>query len=59
MKIVIIGCGPTGLGSAWRLNELGHEDWCLLEAHDYAECLASSFEDDQGFVWDVGEFLYK
>ncbi len=54
MKIVILGGGPTGLGSARRLHELGHEDWLLLEAHDYAGGLATSFEDANGFTWDIG-----
>ncbi len=54
MKIVIIGCGPTGLGSAWRLEELGHDDWSVVEAHDYPGGLATSFTDDQGFTWDIG-----
>jgi len=54
MKILILGGGPAGLGAAWRLNELGHADWHLLEANDYAGGLASSFRDDRGFVWDIG-----
>lgn len=54
MKILILGGGPAGLGAAWRLNELGHRDWHLLEANDYAGGLASSFRDENGFVWDIG-----
>jgi protoporphyrinogen oxidase len=54
MKILILGCGPAGLGAAWRLNELGHTDWHLLEANDYAGGLASSFRDTNGFFWDIG-----
>ena len=54
MKILILGGGPAGLGAAWRLNELGHRDWHLLEANDYAGGLASSFRDEQGFFWDIG-----
>jgi cation diffusion facilitator CzcD-associated flavoprotein CzcO len=30
-KIVIIGAGPTGLGAAYRLNELGYDNWVLYE----------------------------
>ena len=26
-RIVILGAGPTGLGAAYRLQELGHADW--------------------------------
>jgi protoporphyrinogen oxidase len=54
MKILILGGGPAGLGAAWRLNELGHSGWQLLEANDYAGGLASSFRDEQGFLWDIG-----
>ena len=31
-RIVIIGAGPTGLGAAWRLHELGHRNWTVIEA---------------------------
>src|SRR5579864_5646558 len=54
MKILILGGGPAGLGAAWRLNELGHTVWCLLEASDCAGGLASSFRDSNGFLWDIG-----
>ena len=30
-KIVIIGAGPTGLGAAYRLHELGYDNWALYE----------------------------
>jgi protoporphyrinogen oxidase len=53
-KIVIIGAGPTGLGAARRLQELGHKDWFLIEATHQAGGLAASFVDDQGFTWDIG-----
>lgn len=53
-RIVVIGAGPTGIGAAWRLNELGHRDWVLCEAAPNAGGLASSVVDDQGFVWDLG-----
>ncbi|MCD4722715.1 MAG: FAD-dependent oxidoreductase [Desulfobacula sp.] len=54
MRIVILGGGPTGLGAAWRLNELDHDDWVICEANDYWGGLAASFQDDRGFVWDFG-----
>lgn len=54
MSIVIIGAGPTGLGAAWRLHELGFKHWRLVEAGDQAGGLASSFVDDKGFTWDIG-----
>jgi len=53
-RIVIIGAGPTGLGAAYRLNELGHQNWVLLEKNDYIGGLSASFVDDAGFTWDVG-----
>jgi UDP-galactopyranose mutase len=53
-KIVIIGAGPTGLGAGYRLQELGHEDWVLLEANDYVGGLATSFTDEAGFTYDIG-----
>lgn len=53
MRIVIIGAGPTGLGAAYRLQELGHEDWQVYEASDHVGGLASSVESN-GFVYDTG-----
>ena len=52
--ILIVGAGPTGLGAAWKLDELGHEDWCLCEAQPSAGGLASSVIDEHGFTWDLG-----
>jgi len=52
MKIVIIGAGPTGLGAAWRLNELGHKDFLVVERNAYVGGLAASFLDPNGFTWD-------
>jgi protoporphyrinogen oxidase len=54
MKFLILGAGPTGLGAAWRLHELGLDSWRILEACDYPGGLATSFQDAQGFTWDVG-----
>ncbi len=53
-KVVIIGAGPTGLGAAYRLKELGHENFTLYEKSPYIGGLASSFKDDKGFTWDIG-----
>lgn len=52
--IVIIGAGPTGLGAAWRLNELGQKDWIVLESSQSVGGLASSVLDENGFLWDMG-----
>ncbi|HXS37269.1 MAG TPA: FAD-dependent oxidoreductase [Flavipsychrobacter sp.] len=53
-KYVIIGAGPTGLGAACRLNELGINDFIILEKDTKAGGLSSSFVDDSGFTWDIG-----
>lgn len=53
-RIVIIGAGPTGLGAAWRLNELGHANWLLLEQGTEAGGLSASVVDEKGFTWDLG-----
>ena len=53
-KILILGAGPTGLGAAHRLEELGHTDYLILEKNDYAGGLAASFTDPKGFTWDIG-----
>ena len=53
-RIVIIGAGPTGIGAAWRLHELGHTNWLIVESGDHAGGLASSVVDASGFTWDLG-----
>ena len=53
-KIVIIGAGPTGLGAAYRLKELGYKNFHMYERSDHLGGLASSFTDPAGFTWDIG-----
>ncbi|HEY1686034.1 MAG TPA: FAD-dependent oxidoreductase [Tepidisphaeraceae bacterium] len=53
-KIVIIGAGPTGLGAAYRLQELGYKNFQMYERSPYIGGLASSFTDSTGFTWDIG-----
>ena len=53
-RIVIVGAGPCGLGAAWRLAELGHTNWTLLESAPAPGGLAASVLDPQGFTWDLG-----
>jgi protoporphyrinogen oxidase len=53
-KIVILGAGPTGLGAAYRLHELGYDNWALYEKCDYVGGHSASHVDAQGFVWDEG-----
>lgn len=52
--IVILGAGPTGLGVAHRLAEVGHSNWELYERSDHVGGLASSYRDPHGFIWDHG-----
>ncbi|MBE9571745.1 MAG: NAD(P)-binding protein, partial [Proteobacteria bacterium] len=53
-RIIIIGAGPTGLGAAWRLQDLGYGNWAVYEKNDHVGGLATSFVDEKGFTWDVG-----
>jgi len=53
-KFLIIGAGPCGLGAAWRLKELGCDDFLILEASDSYGGLARSIKDENGFTWDLG-----
>jgi protoporphyrinogen oxidase len=53
-KIVIIGAGPTGLGAAYRLKELGYRNFQVYDRNPYIGGLASSFTDSAGFTWDIG-----
>src|SRR5436853_570868 len=53
-KVLIIGAGPTGLGAAYRLKELGQSDFLILDGASQVGGLATSYRDPQGFVWDVG-----
>ena len=50
--ILIVGAGPTGLGAAWRLQELGYDHWLLIDRLPYVGGLATSFHDEQGFTYD-------
>lgn len=51
---LILGAGPTGLGAAQRLTELGANDFLVLERAPQVGGLAASFTDRAGFTWDVG-----
>ncbi|OGW79370.1 MAG: hypothetical protein A3G33_03245 [Omnitrophica bacterium RIFCSPLOWO2_12_FULL_44_17] len=53
-KIVVIGAGPTGLSAAFRLRELGHENFVVYERNNYVGGLCKSFIDNHGFTWDLG-----
>lgn len=53
-KIVILGAGPTGLGAAYRLQELGYRNWAIYDRNSYVGGLATSFVDTAGFTYDIG-----
>src|ERR1041385_6426559 len=53
-RVVILGAGPTGLGAAWRLKELGHTHWHVYDQARQVGGLATSHKDEQGFTWDIG-----
>lgn len=53
-KIVILGAGPTGLGAAYRLQELGYRNWAIYDRNAYVGGLATSFQDSAGFTYDIG-----
>lgn len=48
-----MGAGPTGLGAAWRLEELKHENWLLIDQLPNCGGLATSYLDAHGFTWDI------
>lgn len=54
VKFLILGAGPTGLGAAWRLHELGVGDWLVVEKSDRPGGLATSIRDEAGYTWDLG-----
>jgi len=54
VKYLIIGAGPTGLGAAYRLKELGENDFMVVEKESYSGGLATTFKDEKGFLWDIG-----
>jgi protoporphyrinogen oxidase len=57
-RIVILGAGPTGLGAAYRLHELGYKNWAIYDKKPYIGGLSASFEDNKGFTWDIGGHVF-
>ncbi len=53
-EFLILGAGPTGFGAAWRLRELGHDDYLVLERSSLVGGLSASEIDENGFTWDMG-----
>ena len=52
-RVLVIGAGPTGLGAAVRLTDLG-EDYLIVEGTDHVGGMAASVVDDRAFSWDLG-----
>ncbi len=58
--IVILGAGPTGLGAAYHLRERGEGGFEIFERAPRVGGLATSFEDEKGYTWDVsGHILFS
>jgi protoporphyrinogen oxidase len=53
-RVVILGAGPTGLGAAYRLLELGHDNFHVYDKQGQVGGLATSHRDPKGFTWDIG-----
>src|SRR5262245_22385749 len=53
-RVVILGAGPTGLGAAYRLDELGYRHFRIYDRAPQVGGLATSYVDSEGFTWDVG-----
>jgi UDP-galactopyranose mutase len=53
-RIVILGAGPTGLGAAYHLQQLGYGDFVVLEGREGPGGLASSVTTPNGFTYDIG-----
>ncbi|GAB4416024.1 MAG: FAD-dependent oxidoreductase [Bacteriovoracaceae bacterium] len=53
-EFLIIGCGPAGIGAAYKLKELGISNYTILEKSDVYGGLATSYLDNKGFTWDIG-----
>lgn len=54
VKNLIIGAGPTGLGTGYRFTEQGENDFLIVEKNTHSGGLASTFIDNKGFLWDIG-----
>lgn len=53
-RILILGAGPMGLGAALRLEELGYKDYLVVERLGHPGGLATSYQDEHGYTWDIG-----
>lgn len=53
-RVLVLGAGPCGLGAAYRLRELGHDDFLVCERAGDVGGLAASVSTGDGFTWDLG-----
>jgi protoporphyrinogen oxidase len=54
VKYLILGGGPTGLGAAYRLKELGESSFLVIDKNNELGGLSRTITDDKGFLWDIG-----
>ena len=54
VHVLILGSGPTGLGAATRLDQLGKKDWLLVDKEIEPGGLACTDVTDEGFLFDMG-----
>jgi protoporphyrinogen oxidase len=57
VKFLIIGAGPSGLGAAYRLKELGEQDYIIVEKTEHEGGISTSFRDSDGFLWEADHQL--
>jgi protoporphyrinogen oxidase len=50
---LVVGAGPTGIGAAVRLTELGI-DHLVVDAGERIGGMSASITDAEGFTWDLG-----
>ena len=43
-----------GLGAAYRLMEMGHDDFVVYDKNEFVGGLGATFTDTAGFSWDIG-----
>lgn len=58
VEILVLGCGPAGLGAGLRLAEKGEPSWAILEAASHPAGLSASISDEAGFTWDLGGHVF-
>merc|ERR1712137_130666 len=54
VDVLVIGAGPTGLGAAKRLKQIGGPSWLIVDSNETPGGLASTDITPEGFLYDVG-----